>query len=138
MADLKHRPVAHDHDAFLAKALLRKGFAEAYDELEDEYKLARELLAARVRAGLTQEQVAESMGTTKSAVSRLESVGKHSPTVSTLKKYASAVGCEIEIHLVPAIHRADAADRNQRPTARAKGKVGSLQRKRTPSASKSP
>ena len=62
----------------------------------------RELLAARSRAGLTQEDVAESMGTTKSAVSRLEAVGKHSPSVTTLKKYARAVGCEVEIRLVPA------------------------------------
>jgi transcriptional regulator with XRE-family HTH domain len=42
------------------------------------------------------------MGTTKSAVSRLEAAGKHSPSVSTLKKYARAVGCEVEIRLVSA------------------------------------
>jgi len=62
----------------------------------------RELLAARMSAGLTQEQVAASMGTTKSAVSRLESTGAHSAWVSTLKEYAKAVGCEVEIRLVPA------------------------------------
>lgn len=101
MADRDYRPVAHDHDEFLTKALRRKGFREAYDELGDEYRLVRELLAARARAGLTQEQVAESMGTTKSAVSRLEAVGRHSPSVGTLKRYAEAVGCQVEIHLVP-------------------------------------
>ena len=102
MADREYEPVSHDHVAFLEKALRRKGFAEAYDALEDEYLLARELLGARVRAGLTQEEVAESMGTTKSAVSRLEAAGKHSPSVTTLKKYARAVGCDVEIRLVPA------------------------------------
>jgi DNA-binding XRE family transcriptional regulator len=101
VADIKYNPVSHDHDEFLAKALERKGFNEAYDALEDEYLLVRELLGARIRAGLTQEEVAEAMGTTKSAVSRLEAVGKHSPSVSTLKKYASAVGCEVEIRLTP-------------------------------------
>ena len=101
MADREYRPVAHDHDQFLARAMKRKGFARAYAESADEYQLVRELLAARAKAGLTQEQVAESMGTTKSAVSRLEAVGKHSPSVSTLKKYARAVGCEVEIRLVP-------------------------------------
>jgi len=35
--------------------------------------------------GLTQEAVAELMGTTKSAVSRLESTGKHAPSLTTLK-----------------------------------------------------
>lgn len=102
MADLEYKPISHDHDAFLKKALKRKGFSEAYDGLEDEYLLVRELLAARMRAGLTQEEVAESMGTTKSAVSRLETVGKHSPSVTTLKRYAQAVGCDVEIHLVQA------------------------------------
>ena len=102
MADRKYRPVAHDHDEFLARAMKRKGFSRAYAESADEYELVRELLAARAKAGLTQEQVAASMGTTKSAVSRLEAVGRLSPSVSTLKKYARAVGCEVEIRLVPA------------------------------------
>lgn len=101
MAEIEYRPVTHDHDAFIKKALKRKGFEEAYAGLEDEYLLIRELLEARSRAGLTQEQVAASMGTTKSAVSRLESTGKHSPSVGTLKKYAHAVGCEVEIRFVP-------------------------------------
>ena len=102
MDNLEYRPVTHDHDAFLKEALKRKGFDGAYKDLADEYALVRELLAARSRAGLTQEEVAKSMGTTKSAVSRLEAAGKHSPSVATLKKYAQAVGCEIEIRLHPA------------------------------------
>jgi DNA-binding XRE family transcriptional regulator len=102
MAERRYRPVPHDHEEFLAKALKRKGFDAAYAELADEYRLIRELLAARMKAGLTQEQVAASMGTTKSAVSRLEAVGKHSPSVTTLKRYARAVGCDVEIRLVPA------------------------------------
>ena len=101
MAESEYRPVAHDHDEFLARAMKRKGFAEAYAERADEYQLVRELLAARAKAGLTQEEVAACMGTTKSAVSRLEGLGKHSPSVDTLKKYARAVGCEVEVRLVP-------------------------------------
>lgn len=120
MADHEHHPVPHDHDAFVKRALRRKGFAEAYQELEDEYRLTRELLSARVRAGLTQEQVADSMGTTKSAVSRLEAVGKHSPSVSTLKKYAEAVGCDIEIRLVPAPRRTSASSGRRRKSSRSR------------------
>lgn len=96
-----YNPIPHDHDAFLKKASRRKGFAKAYDDLEGEYSLAYALLSARVHAGLTQEQVAECMGTTKSAISRLESPGKHSPSVSTLERYAEAVGCTITIQFVP-------------------------------------
>jgi DNA-binding XRE family transcriptional regulator len=101
MADIKFKPVVHDHEAFLKKASKRKGFKKAYEDLEEEYTLTREMLAARYKLGLTQEAVAELMGTTKSAVSRLEAAGKHAPSLSTLKKYAQAVGCRLEIKLVP-------------------------------------
>lgn len=101
MADVKYKPVPHDHEAFLKKALKRKKFRKAYEGLKEEYTLIREMLGARSRFGLTQEAVAELMGTTKSAVSRLESAGKHVPSLTTLKKYAQAVGCRLEIKLVP-------------------------------------
>ncbi len=101
MADVKYKPVPHDHEVFLKKALKRKGFRKAYEDLKEEYTLTREMLGARSRFGLTQETVAELMGTTKSAVSRLEAAGKHAPSLTTLKKYAQAVGCRLEIKLVP-------------------------------------
>lgn len=101
MANSPYKPVTHNHAAFLAKAKKREGFQNAYDELEEEYALVKEMLSARARVGLSQEAVAERMGTTKSAVSRLEAAGKHSPSLSTLKKYAQAVGCHLEIKFVP-------------------------------------
>lgn len=101
MAELKHSPVIHDHASFIARARVRKGFDEAYDALELEYKVVAQLLKARTRAGLTQDAVAERMGTTKSAVSRLEGSGKHTPSLATLQKYAQAVGCDLQVRLVP-------------------------------------
>ena len=101
MADFKFKPVPHDHTAFIEKTKKREGFKKAYEDLEEEYVLVREMLAARSRVGLSQEAVAELMGTTKSAISRLEAAGKHAPSVTTLKKYAHAVGCHLEIRFVP-------------------------------------
>ena len=101
MPNLKYVPVPHIQKAFLEKASKRRGFREAYDSLETEYALAREMLAARTRAGLTQEAVADRMGTTKSAVSRLEGAGKHAPSMASLKKYADAVGCTLKIEFIP-------------------------------------
>ena len=101
MAETKYRPVRHDHAAFLKKARKRKGFKAAYRALAVEYAVANEMLTARARAGLTQEAVASRMGTTKSTVSRLESAGKHAPSLTSLKKYAKAVGCEVKIRLIP-------------------------------------
>lgn len=100
MADLKYSPVKHDHRRFLATARERTGFSEAYDALEFEYRVAAQLLEARARAGLTQDAVAQRMGTTKSAVSRLEAAGKHTPSLATLRRYAAAVGCDLQVRLV--------------------------------------
>ena len=101
MAELKYNAVKHDHKGFLKRASARKGFSDAYDALELEYQVADQRLKARARAGLTQDAVAEIMGTTKSAISRLESAGKHAPSLSTLKRYADAVGCKLQVKLVP-------------------------------------
>ncbi len=100
MAELKYTPVSHEHQAFLAKASKRKGFTQAYEGLALEYQVANQMLKARARAGLTQDAVAERMGTTKSAISRLESAGKHAPSLATLARYAQAVGCELQVKLV--------------------------------------
>ena len=100
MAGLKYTPVPHDQTAFLAKARARKGFSEAYDALALQYEVAGQMLKARSRAGLTQDAVAQRMGTTKSAFFRLELAGKHAPSLATVKRHASAVGSELQIKLV--------------------------------------
>lgn len=90
------------HEELKSRALARPEVKAAYDALEEEYTLLEELLHARARAGLTQAEVAERMHTHAPAVARLESAsGKHSPSVATLRKYAAAVGCKLEIRLVP-------------------------------------
>ena len=104
MADLKYEPVPHFHTEFLATARLPPGFNDAYDSLELECTVTSKTLKAHAKAGLTQEAVAERMGTTKSAISRLEGAGRHAPSLATLKKYAAAVGCDLQVKLVP--HRA--------------------------------
>jgi ribosome-binding protein aMBF1 (putative translation factor) len=73
----------------------------AYAALADEFDLARELIAARTRAGLTQAEVAERMGTTQSVVARLES-GARMPSVNTLLKFAKATRSRPIIKLLAA------------------------------------
>jgi transcriptional regulator with XRE-family HTH domain len=73
----------------------------AYDALGDEFDLSQELIAARVRAGLTQAEVAERMGTTQSVVARLES-GAQMPSVNTLLKFAKATRSRPIIKLLAA------------------------------------
>ena len=61
--------------------------------------LVTDLVAARAAAGMTQEEAAARMGTTKSVVSRLESGVCTRPTLSTIEKYAVAVGALVEIRV---------------------------------------
>ena len=83
------------------KMLTDREVRAAYDALADEFDLAHELIAARVRAGLTQAEVAERMGTTQSVVARLES-GAQMPSVNTLLKFAKATRSRPIIKLLAA------------------------------------
>ncbi len=98
-----YHQLRHDGQAALEKAMERPGFKEAWDAGADEYAALRSLLEARRQAGLTQEEIAVRMGTTKSAVSRLESSlrdPKHSPIFETIRRYAKACGKRVELQLV--------------------------------------
>lgn len=75
-------------------------FVAAYDAQEEEFVLASALIDARARADLTQEQVAQRMGTTQAAVARLEGGGTM-PSTRTLERYAKATGHRLRIALVP-------------------------------------
>lgn len=70
----------------------------AYDEQAPEFAIARELIRARVRAGLTQGEVAARMNTTQSTVARLES-GRKMPAMRTIERYAAATGSRAVIRL---------------------------------------
>lgn len=70
---------------------------------KEEFAILDEILQARKAAGLSQAEVARRMGTQAPAIARLESslaTGKHSPSLSTLRKYAAALGKRVELHLV--------------------------------------
>ncbi len=83
------------------KALANAEVKAEYEKLTGEFSLLDEFLKARAAQGLTQAQVAEKIGTTQSAVARMESgSGKHSPSLATLSKYADALGCKLEVRLV--------------------------------------
>ena len=79
------------------KRLKDPAFKREYDALEEEFALIHELLSARTKAKLTQAEVARRMGTSQSAVARMES--GRAPSLTSLKKYASAVGRRVEIKL---------------------------------------
>ena len=102
MVNFEYKPVAHDA-TFKKKILTKPGVKKAYAALEEEYATLHAMLDARLTAGLTQADVAKRMGTTVSAVSRLEASlrsEKHSPSYATLKKYAQACGKKLLVQMV--------------------------------------
>ena len=79
-------------------------FARAWDAQAEEFEALDALLMARKRAGLTQAQVAQAMGVKQSALARVEAslnARSHTPSLATLRKYARAVGCRLELRMVP-------------------------------------
>ena len=79
-------------------------YRTAYDKLGPEFEIARAVILARKGAGLTQQQLAQRMNTTQSAVARLE--GGHScPSTSTLLRLALATGTRLKISFEAAPRR---------------------------------
>lgn len=88
------------HEELKNKALKKKSVKKEYDKLEPEFTLLREMLRARKKAGLSQAEIAKRMGTKSTAITRLESSlssGRHSPSLTTIKKYLEALDCRLEI-----------------------------------------
>jgi len=71
-------------------------YKEEYDLLATEFELAQSLIETRSKAGLTQEELADRMKTTQSAIARMES-GKRLPSASTLRRFAQATGTRLKI-----------------------------------------
>ena len=71
-------------------------YRAAYEGLAPEFELARALIEVRLKAGLTQEQLARRMNTTQPAIARLEG-GQTSPSTKTLERLAQATGTHLRI-----------------------------------------
>ena len=75
-------------------------YRKAHAELEDEFALAKAVIAARNRAGLTQSELAHKMGTTQPVVARMEG-GRVQPSLRTLHRLAQATGSRLSIRFEP-------------------------------------
>lgn len=96
---MTRRPTIKD---LRAKALKNPDVRKEYDELGPSFELRRRMIALRKAAGLTQEQMAELLGTQKGNVSRLESFNSDiSPRFATIERYARALGYSIRVDFEP-------------------------------------
>jgi ribosome-binding protein aMBF1 (putative translation factor) len=86
---------------FKARLLEDPTVRAEYDALAPEFEIATELVRARLRAGLSQAELAARMGTSQSAIARLES-GQTLPGTKTLLRFAQATGSRFQIRLLAA------------------------------------
>lgn len=75
-------------------------FRKAYEELEPIYEVIRKLVAYRIDKGITQERLAEKIGTKQSSISRFESSMKL-PSLSFLYNVADALNLQLRMEVVP-------------------------------------
>jgi DNA-binding XRE family transcriptional regulator len=103
---LRHRQTAYKGNEVMArisdlkkKLMENPEFRKEYEKVDGEFQLVEELARARTKANLSQAELARKIGTTQSAIARLEGGGV-SPSIATLRRYAEVTGAKLEINLV--------------------------------------
>jgi len=85
-----------DFEVWEKESLKNPKIKAEYDKLQPEFALIQAVIDARVKGGVTQEELAQRIGTKQSVISRLES-GRANPSVAFLKKLAQALNSHLEI-----------------------------------------
>lgn len=89
-------------ERFRKKALKNPAVKAEYDALSAAFEMKRQMIAMRKKAGLTQEQMAELLGTKKSNISRLENISSDiSPRLATVEDYARVLGYTVKVAFEP-------------------------------------
>ena len=87
-----------DLQAFKKEALRNPELKREYERFASRYAVISELIAARIKKGFTQKELAKQMGTTQSSIARLEG-GNINPSLGFLEKIASVMGYKLTIQL---------------------------------------
>lgn len=85
-----------DFEVWERQALKNPKFKAEYDKLQPEFAVIRAVIEARMKKGVTQEELARKIGTKQSVISRLER-GNANPTIAFLKKMARALNTNLEV-----------------------------------------
>ncbi|OGH11748.1 MAG: hypothetical protein A2857_03775 [Candidatus Levybacteria bacterium RIFCSPHIGHO2_01_FULL_36_15] len=82
----------------LEKRLKNPKFKKEWEDSETEYQLACKLIEARLKKGMSQRDLAQKVGTSQAAISRIESMNGN-PSLSFLKRISAALGSKLQITL---------------------------------------
>ena len=99
----KKKRVTHNAAAILRKRYIKgdKRRLESLMREREKLNIAGQIYQLRIKAGLTQNQLARMIGTTQSVISRLEEADYDGHSINILERIARALHCKIEVRLVP-------------------------------------
>lgn len=86
---------------YKAQQMKKPGFKKAWAELDADFELLESMLKMREKNGITQQSLAEKIGTKQPALSRLERGGFKKASVETLRKIADALDARLVVRLEP-------------------------------------
>ena len=92
---------AYDYKAILKEELQDPEFRRAYEESEEEFAVAKEIIRLRMEKGWTQRELAERAHTSQPAIARLESGNYRNVSMSFLRKLGAALGAVPVVHMEP-------------------------------------
>lgn len=87
-------------DRYLERKRADPAFAEQFDAADQAWDIALQLAALRRIRGLTQQQVAELLGTRQQAIARLEDPAYTGHSLSMVRRYAEALGASLDVTIV--------------------------------------
>lgn len=85
---------SYDFKDLLEKKLKNPEFRKEWEVQNEEFEVAKEVIRLRIKAGLTQKELAEKAHTSQPAIARLESGNYRNLSLSFLRKVGEALGVE--------------------------------------------
>lgn len=97
---MRKKPKAIPFAKLKADLMKNPEFRREYEKLQPEFAIARAIIEARIKRKISQAQLAKRMGTGQAVVSRLEGANA-SPSLSLIKRLASALNLKLELRFTP-------------------------------------
>lgn len=85
---------SYDFKELLGEKLKDPEFRKEWEAQNEEFEVAKEVIRLRIKAGLTQKELAEKAHTSQPAIARLESGNYRNLSLSFLRKVGEALGVE--------------------------------------------
>jgi ribosome-binding protein aMBF1 (putative translation factor) len=110
MTDTKNLPIGSTHrDAADRRSRRSRAYRDEFDRIAPYEALARLVIGKRMEHDLSQQELADRMGTSHSVISRIES-GRYPTSVTTLKRLAGAFGAKLVIGFDESVAAHEAAE----------------------------